>query len=107
MIRQLRYLVVAMVLVSLGGCFIPVGGGGYHRGGRDDDDSYQTSTTIPHVVKVDWPQVYRGYAGPSYWNRPEQPNYVYRNNDRREYYQQRRDEDHHDEERRHREDDDN
>lgn len=92
MINWMRYIVVGVVLLSLGGCFIPVGGGGYYRGGGDDDDSYQAAVNTPITAKVDWPQIYRGYSGPRYWTVPEQRSYVYRNNDRRDYYQHRRDE---------------
>lgn len=88
MYSLLKYIVVSMVLLSLGGCFIPVGGGGYYGGG-EDDDAYSAPINTPIVTKVDWPQIYQGYAGPHYWNVPDQRRYAYRDNNRNDYYQQR------------------
>jgi hypothetical protein len=110
MINWLKYLVVGLVLVSLGGCFIPVGGGGgYYRGGGGDDDSYQTLNTAPQAIKADWPQVYQGYAAPRYYNNPDERNYAYRGEGRGGYFQRggRYDRQPREEEHRRREDDDN
>jgi hypothetical protein len=87
MINYLKYLVVAIVLVSLGGCFVPMGGGYYGGGGGDDDDAYQTTVNAPQSTNVDWPQIFQGYALPNQqqYNR-DRP--YYRNNDRN-YYRQR------------------
>ena len=85
MFKSIKYLLVAAVLVSLVGCFVPYGGGGYYGGG-DDDDSLQTIIKVPHTSSVDYHQdEQRGYRAPDYWGLPSVPYYQ---NDPRRYYRQ-------------------
>ena len=87
MFKTIKYLLVGIAVVSLGGCFVPYGVGGYYGGG-DDDDSLQTVNKVPHASSVDYRQdEQRVYRAPYYWGLPSVPYYQ---NDPRHYYRQDR-----------------